>query len=148
MNCHQCKHNGMESEACLSCAIDDEYSFKYQKYLFETYDAPQQETDICSTNRATNLSEEDEDKLRRAMFEMFRLQPLELLMLQAIMQKKTLTQFAKDIEALAKKNQTCTRFHAFQLRKSLLAKIPSFADALITEGQRKPLKKTKVVNSF
>lgn len=40
--------------------------------------------------RATHLSEEDEDKLRKALYALFDLQPLELLVLQGIMRRQTL----------------------------------------------------------
>lgn len=83
------------------------------------------------------------------MTNLFDLQPLELLCLQAIMQRKSLEAFAQDMTKLilksAKKMQRnkqrrFTRFHAFQLRKSILKKLPSFKDALATNGQRKVLK--------
>lgn len=46
--------------------------------------------DTSCSERATNLSEEDEDKLRKAMYALFDLQPLELLVLQGIMRRMTL----------------------------------------------------------
>ena len=46
------------------------------------------------------------------------------------------------MEDLFKRNdKDFTRFHAFQLRKSILNKKPELKDALLTEGQRKRLKK-------
>lgn len=131
----------MKSDACLSCSLEESYNYKHQKYIYETYDAPQPQTDFTNEMPPLNLSEDDEDKLRKAMCNMFSLTPLELLMLQAIMNGKSLTEFTKIVETLAAKNTECTRFHAFQLRKSLLNKIPTFKDALLTQGQRKPLKK-------
>ena len=80
------------------------------------------------------------------MTNLFDLQPLELLCLQAIMQRKSLEAFAQDMTKLilksAKKMQRNKqrRFTRFQLRKSILKKLPSFKDALATNGQRKVLK--------
>lgn len=97
--------------------------------------------DTCNDERATHLSEEDEDKLRKAMFALFDLQPLELLVLQGIMRRQTLQQMATSLTSLFKNNdKECTRHHVFQLRKSILNKLPEFKDALLTEGQRKELK--------
>lgn len=91
--------------------------------------------------QVTNLSEEDEDRLRKAMFALFDLQPLELLVLQGIMQRQTLQQIATNLTQVFKtNNKDCTRHHVFQLRKSILKKLPDFKDALTTEGQRKVLK--------
>lgn len=138
MNCHKCIHNNKQSEACLSCNCSDDYHFEHQNYIPECFDTPQHNT--SGSEQCTSLSEEDEDKLRKALYEMFRLKPLELLLLQAIMNRKTLTEFAEDVENLSRKNQTCSRHHTFQLRKSLHKKIPSFGPALLTTGQRKQLK--------
>ena len=124
MYCHKCKHNGMKSEACLSCTFEEEYSYPNQKYIFDGFDFEQPETNFTEENKATHLSEEDEDKLRKALYELFRLNPLELLMVQAIMQGKSLTEYAESIEHLSKKNQTCSRHHAFQIRKAILKKLP------------------------
>lgn len=140
MECHKCKYNGMKSDACLSCTMVEQYSYKHQKYIFEGYDTPQPQTDFTNEMPPLNLSEDDEDKLRKAMCNIFSLTPLELLMLQAIMNGKSLTDYAKMIETLAAKNIECTRFHAFQIRKAISKKLPQFKDALITPGQRKPLK--------
>lgn len=65
------------------------------------------------------------------------------------MQRKSLETFAKDMTKLISKSvrqmeknkeRRFTRFHAFQLRKSILNKLPDFKDALLTNGQRKILK--------
>lgn len=46
------------------------------------------------------------------------------------------------MEKLAKKNQTFTRFRAFQTRKAILKKLgDSFSQALLTNGQKKQLKR-------
>lgn len=140
MECHKCKYNGMKSNACLSCTMIEQFSYRHQKYIFDTYDAPQPQTDFNNEMPPLNLSEDDEDKLRKAMCDIFSLNPLELLMLQAIMNGKSLTEYANTIETLAAKNTECTRFHAFQIRKAIVKKLPQFKDALITHGQRKPLK--------
>lgn len=100
---------------------------------------PQHQTLI--EEQATTLSEEDEDKLRKAMYALFDLQPLELLVLQGIMRRQTLQEMATNLTRLFTTNdKTCTRHHVFQLRKSILKKLPAFKAALLTEGQRKVLK--------
>lgn len=84
---------------------------------------------------------EVEDKLRRALFDLFDLQPLELLVLQGIMRRMTLQEIATSLTSLFKvNNKECTRHHVFQLRKSMMNKMPQLKDALLTEGQRKVLK--------
>lgn len=138
MQCHKCIYNNKQSDKCLTCKCSDDHHFEYQSYIPECYDTPQYDTS-CS-DQCTTLSEDDEDKLRKALYEMFRLKPLELLLLQAVMTGKTLTEFAHDIEHLSAKNQKCSRHHAFQLRKSLHSKLPQFGYALLTTGQRKQLK--------
>lgn len=145
MECHKCKYNGMKAEACLSCQLTEKYNYSYQQYIFDGYDVPQHQTNYTDEMIPLNLSEEDEDKLRIALCNIFSLNPLELLMLQAIMNGKSLTDFSKLIERLSVKNSKCTRFHAFQVRKSLIKKIPQFKNALITNGQRKPLKDADIL---
>lgn len=43
--------------------------------------------DTRGAGQVTHLSEEDEDRLRKALFSLFDLQPLELLVLQGIMRR-------------------------------------------------------------
>lgn len=96
--------------------------------------------DTSTSQQVTRLSEDDEDTLRKALYALFDLQPLELLVLQGIMRKQTLQQMATSLTQLFKNNnKQCTRHHVFQLRKSILKKLPQFKDALLTEGQRKAL---------
>lgn len=60
------------------------------------------------------MPEDIEDKLRKALYDLFDLQPLELLVLQGIMQKKTLQQIATDLTKVFKaNNKECTRHHVF-----------------------------------
>ncbi|MBR6626196.1 MAG: hypothetical protein IKL01_08350 [Mailhella sp.] len=71
---------------------------------------------------------------------MFDLQPLEILCLKAIMNGQSLVDWSGEVSKMLKKPMT--RFHAFQLRKSMLKKLgDGYAPALLTKGQRKPLKK-------
>lgn len=71
---------------------------------------PEQEESV----QVTNLSEEDEDKLRKAIFALFDLQPLELLVLQGIMQQKSLQEIATSMtKVLRDNNKECTRHHVF-----------------------------------
>lgn len=70
--------------------------------------------DTYNDERATHLSEEDEDKLRKALYALFDLQPLELLVLQGIMHRQTLQQMATSLTSLFKNNdKECTRHHVF-----------------------------------
>ena len=96
--CHKCRFNGTKSDACLSCDGTETYSYRYSHYILDTYDPPQPETN--GTEPCTDLSEDDEDRLRIAMANLFDLQPLELLCLQAIMQRKSLETFAKEMTNL------------------------------------------------
>ena len=87
------------------------------------------------------MPDEAEDAFRKALYDLFDLQPLELLVLQGIMRRMTLQEIATSLTRLFKTNdKTCTRHHVFQLRKSMMNKMPQLTDALLTEGQRKELK--------
>jgi len=87
------------------------------------------------------LPEDVEDKFRKALFDLFDLQPLELLVLQGIMRRMTLQEIATSLTKLFKvNNKECSRHHVFQLRKSMMNKMPQLKDALLTEGQRRELK--------
>jgi len=72
---------------------------------------------------------------------LFDLQPLEILMLQAIMRNKSLTEYARDIDRMVAKLSSggMTRFHAYQIRKAILRKLPQMELALLTNGQRRRL---------
>ena len=86
--CTRCPFNGKMSSECLSCGGEETYSYKYRQYIMEGYDAPSPDT--SGSAPCTTLSEDDEDRLRVAMTNLFSLSPLELLCLQSIMQRKTL----------------------------------------------------------
>lgn len=89
----------------------------------------------------TDFPDEVEDKFRKGLYDIFDLKPLELLVLQGIMRRKTLQDIADELTDLFERNnKSCTRFHVFQLRKSMMNKMPQLKDALLTEGQRKELK--------
>lgn len=135
MNCHTCKNKD-----CLNCPNAEEtYSYKYQKYILDTYDAPA--IDTKGSEKCTSLNDDIEDYLRKLLYTIFDLTPNELLCLKAIMNGKDLTEWGKDMEQLARKNETFSRFRAFQTRKSILKKLGAeFKGALITNGQRKVLK--------
>lgn len=135
--CHKCPYNGTGSKACLACQYTEpsNKNLVHSDYL-ENFEYIQE-----TSYRVTHLSEDDEDTLRQGLIELFNLKPLELLMIQAIMNGKTLTEYAKLIEKLSLKNRECSREHAFQIRKSILKKIPRFQNVLLTKGQRKQLKK-------
>jgi len=92
-----------------------------------------------------------EDILRKALYTVFDLSPLELLTLQGIMRKKTLNEIGLEMTDLISRqselmqknpNRRVTRHHVFQLRKSMLKKLgEKFAPALLTTGQKRELKK-------
>lgn len=57
------------------------------------------------------------------------------------MKRKTLQQMATELTKLFNANdKECTRHHVFQVRKSMLKKMPQLKPVLLTEGQRKELK--------
>lgn len=98
----------------------------------------------------TRFDDEKEDFVRKALYAVFDLSPLELLTLQGIMRKKTLNEIGLDLtELITNQNKLIqknpfnrvTRHHVFQLRKSMLKKLGDrFAPALLTQGQKKELK--------
>ena len=144
--CHKCPLNSLSSTECLSCQLEEEYYFK-NPHVFDTYDPPQPEPTI--PERVTSLPEDIEDQLRIAICNLFSLKPIELLCLQAIIRKQSLTEFADSLTKLVNKihsqiqksqEKKITRFHAFQIRKAILSKLPRFRDVLLTKGQRRPLK--------
>lgn len=145
--CHRCPHDGTGNPACLSCDMGQEtYSYRYEQYLIDTYTPVQPDT--SGSEKVTSLPEDLEDKLRKVLYIIFDLSPLELLVLQAIMTGKSLTDFATETTRLFqyKSTRVMTRHHAFQLRKSVLMKLPILKNALLTVGQRKSLKNPKNPN--
>lgn len=137
--CTQCEHNGKCSNACLSCEDKENYKYKYTNYIIDGYDPKQPDT--SGSEKVTDMDEEVEDALRKVLYTLLDLRPNELLLIKAIHDGKTLTQYAKDMEQLAQKNQEFTRFKAYQTRKSIAKRLPKLAAALLTNGQRRPQKK-------
>lgn len=138
--CHTCPYDGSRSSKCASCPTAEQYQFKHHMYIAEGYDPIQPDT--SGSEQVTSLPEDAEDMLRKFFYTLFDLQPLEILCLQAIMSGKSLVQWSAEMSKILKKPMT--RFHAFQLRKSLLKKLgDEYAPALLTLGQRKPLKTYK-----
>ena len=88
--------------------------------------------------------------MRKALYSLFDLNPLELLTLRGIMRGKTLNGIGLDLTKLILEqselinrnpSKRVTRHHVFQLRKSMLKKLgENFSNALMTSGQRKRLK--------
>lgn len=137
LDCHKCPYNNKHSEQCLTCT-KDEQTLKFRQYVCDGYDTPQPDTS-CS-EPCTNLGEDVEDAMRKFLYTIFDLTPNELLCLQAIMRQKPLVEFAHDMEKLAKKNQSFSRYRAFQTRKAILKKLGhQAAPALLTVGQKKEL---------
>ena len=139
--CHKCPLNGKGNEQCIQCCSEDveQYNYKYSHYILDCYDAPEQPKQ--EPMKATPFTEETEDCLRKALYDIFDLSPLELLTLQGIMHNKTIQQIADELTALFQKNnKQQTRHHIFQLRKAIIGKMPNLKSALITMGQRKELK--------
>lgn len=139
--CHKCPHDGKKSAACLRCLGGETYDYGHGLHVADGYDAPQAPTD--GSKPVTAFGEDAEDGMRRFLFDLFDLAPLELLLLRAIMRGKSLVDFAREMteSARAASARPMTRHHAFQLRKSMLAKLGGrFAAALLTRGQKRPLK--------
>lgn len=139
--CHKCPHDGMKSAACLSCTSAESYDYSHGLHVADGYDAPQAPT--VGSAPITAFGEDVEDGLRRFLFDLFDLAPLELLLMRAIMRGKSLTDFARETAAFASaaSARPMTRHHAFQLRKSMLAKLGGrFSAALLTNGQKRSLK--------
>lgn len=139
--CHNCPYNGKHNNACLSCnVIQEEYSYRYQHYILPTYDAPMPEQQ--ESIQATNLPEEEEDNMKKMLYQIFDLDFVELLLLKCIQNNLSLTEFAdkfnRFIKYHNKKKDNMTRFCAFQTRKRMLKKLSGLA--LLTKGQKKQLK--------
>ena len=139
MECTKCKYNGKQCEACLSCDLQEQYNYRYSHYIIDGYDPKQESTE--GSQKVTEFNDDVEDALRKALYTLLDLTPNELLLVKAIHDGKTLQQFADDMEKLAARNAKFTRFRAFQTRKSIVKKLPRFGAALLTMGQRKPIKK-------
>lgn len=41
--CHTCVYNGKCSDECLKCISEEQYSYKFNHYILDTYDAPEPE---------------------------------------------------------------------------------------------------------
>lgn len=143
LECHKCPFNNLSSDVCISCAMElsvEQYSYPYSKNVFDFVDPVQQEVE--EPRQCTSLPEDLEDRFRIALAEIFQLSPLELLCFQGIMQRKTLTEIAKELGVVGKKlSDGCSRFRAFQIRKAIAKKLPRLKTALQTSGQRKELKR-------
>lgn len=137
INCHKCPNKG--TDKCLTCKKVDEDT-KHKQYVLDGYEPPQPDT--SGSEQVTNLPDETEDKMRKFLFTLFDLDWNELMLLKSVMNQMTLTEFGAQMEKLSKDNWNFSRFRAFQTRKRLLKKLgDNFAQALLTIGQRKPLKK-------
>lgn len=137
INCHKCPNKG--TDKCIACKKVDEDT-KHKQYLLEGYEPPQPDT--SGSEQVTNLPDDVEDKMRKFLFDMFDLDWNELMLLKATMNSLSLTEFGQQMEQLSKQNWSFSRFRAFQTRKRLLRKLgDGFAGALLTMGQKKPLKK-------
>lgn len=137
--CHKCPYNGKNDNHCLSCCGDETYDYKYQHYILDTYDPVQPDT--SGSEQVTNFDDDLEDKLRKILTIIRDLTPNELLLIQSICKGENLTEYGQKVEQIAKKNQTFSRFRAFQTRKSIIRKLgEQFSAALLTRGQKKVLK--------
>ena len=136
LDCHKCKD--YQTEKCLSCKKKDENT-SHKQYIIDGYDVPQHDT--SGSEQVTNLPDEVENKMRIFLCNLFALDFNELMCLKSIMNNMTLTDYAQDMEALAQDNKCFSRFRAFQTRKRLLKKLgDEYSSALLTMGQKKPLK--------
>lgn len=145
----KCRYFYEKNEACISCSlssdaviphhdkhdvwtlIDEDYAIDYRTELSGT-----------QPEYTTSLDEETEDKLRIVLNYIFgSLSLMEILTLTEIMRGRNLQQAANDIGDFLKKNPNeITRFRIFQVRKTILTKLPELEKVLYTNGQRKQLK--------
>lgn len=97
-NCSKCEFNGRRCAACLSCDGQETYRYvhhgisKKEDYIVDGVEFEQQDT--SGSECVTGLGEDVEDALRKLLYSIFDLKPLELLTLQGIMQRKTLQEIA------------------------------------------------------
>lgn len=126
MNCHKCKYNGKMSEACLSCVGDEKYCLgsPFRDHSICEDKLKAEEVEQCEDQAVFGLDDDKEDLLRRFFSDLFSLPPTQLLMLQAMVQHQTLTDFASNMEKLSRKCKQFTRFRAFQTRKALFDTLP------------------------
>lgn len=142
MECYKCKYNGKGSSHCIECAMMDQSDDKRAKTDGRLVYGDWIESVIAQPD----VDEDDEmdegwDTWRRAIYDIFDLSQHQLLMLKSIVNGKTLSDHARDMEALT--GQPYTRFRAFQCRVQILRKLPWLRFALLTDGQRKPLNTEK-----
>ena len=140
MNCHKCPYNGKKDNHCLSCTLDETYSYKYQNYLIEGYE-PIQPDNSGSEQVLEDKTDDIEDMLRKVIYTILDLKPNELLFLKAIHDGKTLTEFGKEMEVLAQKNLSFSRHRAYQTRNAIAKRLPNLIPALLTKGQWKEQRK-------
>ncbi len=99
---------------------------------YSTDNIPQPET--TPSGQVTNLPDEYEDIYRKSIYDIFDLQPLQLLLLQAMLHHKTLTEFANELNAIVSdiynRKDKMTRFSAYYLKKTIAAKYPAFVSTL------------------
>ena len=121
--------------------MNNKEDFTHENYLFDGYDPPEPQPQEKMT--VSDLPQDEEDRLRQLLCLIFDLQPLELLLLRAIMKGKGLQEFADEMtEFLTKqtaqmqKNQEgrFTRHFAFKIRQHILDDHPELKLALITVG--------------
>lgn len=139
MDCYNCNKKRC-LDNCLNCKTKDEqYDYRYNHYLIDGYQVEQ--SDTSTSPKPTQLDDDTEDRLKEFLCTLFDLSYNELCCLKAIMNGKSLSDWAREMEKMSKSNASFSRFRAFQTRKLLLSKLgDNFKLALTTDGQRKQLK--------
>ena len=122
--CHKCVHDGKKSKACLKCRAKGTMLGVVRRGP-AGYEGTEFLEDRQSRS-ATSLPPDVEDRFRTALCELFQLRPLELLVLQGIMQRKTLTEIAASLTQTFKKygGKGFTRFYVKEVRKAMATKMP------------------------
>ena len=137
--CHKCQYNGTGSPKCIECLNVRDTKRNTFHVIPDGYDAPAKST--APTAQVTSLDEDAEDRMRKFLFEFFDLEVTELALFRSIMHHETLTDFCASSRKAAAKLAKMTRHNAYQLRKSINAKMGGTCAApLLTAGQRKPCK--------
>ena len=104
--CHKCPYAG--TDKCITCTRGDENT-QHKQYVLEGYDPPQHDT--SGSEQVTPLPDEVEDKMRKFLYDLFDLTPLELLCFLGIMRGQGLQEWANEVTKLLE--TPMTRFHAF-----------------------------------
>ena len=141
--CEKCKHWKLwqaAADACRCCVNAESHQGKSHVAATEfTLSQPRPvDFDRSPSGQATNLSPDDEDKLRRAMTALFSLDPIELLLVQHLMRERSLDSFG---DVLARLNHQTRNYRGRDAAREsarkfrILAKFPQFRAVLQTASE-------------